>query len=251
MSHADTARHPTVPDLRLAATVIGGLALLLAVLFGLDWLLRKDTLPVRQVRFEGEFKRVTRAELEAAVMETVRGNVLALDLDTVRARVEALPWVYSASVRRQWPHDVHVRFTEERLVARWGANAWLNHEGGVVEVNADDLPTDAPRLEGPEGTGPIVLRHFDEFNRLLAPAGLAATRLVLTPRRTWELELNGGLRLVIDRHAPHAKLTRFARVYALWLAPQAARLRQLDLRYTNGFAVAWRSGTEVSYGEKR
>ena len=161
---------------------------------GTDRLLRTDNFPVRHVQFEGEFKHVAQQELQAAVMSVVQGNFFLLNLDAVKARVESLPWVYMASVRRQWPQDVYVRFTEQQLAAFWSEGAFLNQAGDVVRVKADDLPAEFPRLEGPEGTGAQVLERYKSLGRILAAAGLKLERVTLTPRRTWRLGLSNGNR---------------------------------------------------------
>ena len=240
MSSADTTRAKNeegISLLKAAVLLFSLLAGLLALAFGADWLLRTDNFPVRNVRFEGEFKHVTQHELEAAAMNVVRGNFFLLNLDAVKARVEALPWIYQASVRREWPQDVHVRFTEQQLAARWGDGTFLNQAGDVVRVTLDDASPELPRLEGPEGTGPQVLENYRKFGQILAVVGLKLERIALTPRRVWRLELADGMVLVLDRDQPEYKLERFARVYAQSLKNQAVEIAQVDLRYANGFAV--------------
>jgi cell division protein FtsQ len=274
MSDADSARRDTDESISLfkAATLLFALLfVLLTLAFGADWLLRTDNFTVRHVRFEGEFKHVTQQELQAAVMNVVHGNFFLLNLDAVKARVESLPWVYKASVWRQWPQDVYVRFTEQQLAAYWSGGAILNQAGDVVRVKADDLPAEFPRLEGPEGTGAQVLEHYKSLGRILAAAGLKLERITLTPRRTWRLVVTNGdvhgrtsvgrsqlpasrdistslygtggrmpgatITIVLDREQPERKLERFARVYAQSLALLASDIRQVDLRYANGFSV--------------
>ncbi|MDH5511683.1 MAG: FtsQ-type POTRA domain-containing protein [Gammaproteobacteria bacterium] len=213
------------------------LSILLVLAFGADRLLRTDSFPVRNVRFEGEFKHVTQKELENAVVKAVRGNFFLLNLDAVKSRVESLPWVYQASVRRQWPQDVHIRFTEQQLSARWGDGAFLNQAGDVVRVAPDEPATGLPRLQGPEGTGPQVLEYFKRLGQILAVAGLKLERMTLTPRRVWRLDLADGMAIVLDQDQPEYKLERFARVYAQSLRRQAEGIGLVDLRYANGFAV--------------
>jgi len=245
MQGVETTRRNTEEGMGLfkaAALLFSLLFVLLVLAFGVDWLLRTDNFPVRHVRFEGEFKHVSQQELQTAVMDVVHGNFFLLNMDAVKARVEALPWVYKASVRRQWPQDVYVRFTEQRLVARWGEGAFLNQAGDVVRVSGNDLPTGLPQLEGPDGTGSQVLEHYKSFGRILAAAGLKLERITLTPRRSWRLVLAGGMSIVIDRGQPEYKLERFARVYVKTLMPLASDIRHVDLRYTNGFALQQVSG---------
>ena len=223
--------------IRAAVLLFLLLFVLLVLAFGADWLLRTNNFPVRHVRFEGEFKHVTQQELERAVMDVVHGNFFLLNLDKVKVRVESLPGVYKASVRRQWPQDLYVRFTEQQPAAAWCEGAFLNQAGEVVRAKGDDLPVALPRLEGPEGTGPQVLEYYKNLGRILAAAGLKLERVVLTPRHTWRLTLANGMVLVLDREQPEYKLERFARVYVQSLMPLASDIRQVDLRYANGFAV--------------
>ncbi len=213
------------------------LFVLLVLAFGADWLLRTNSFPVRHVRFEGEFKHVTQQELERAVMDVVHGNFFLLDLDKVKVRVESLPWVHEASVRRQWPQDLYVRFTEQQLAAYWSEGAFLNQAGEVVRVKGEDLSVALPRLEGPVGSGPQVLEQYNNLGRILAAAGLKLERVTLTPRHTWRLTLVDGMVLVLDREQPEYKLERFARAYVQSLTPLASDIKQVDLRYANGFAV--------------
>ncbi len=243
---------------RAAVGVFIALTALIGVMLASEWLSRPELMPVRAVRFEGEFKHVTQEQLAATVEPVVQGNFMQLDLDAVKARAESLPWVYQAEVRRRWPRDLLIRVAEQQLVARWndyrdvggratpgavaGEASWVNHAMQVVRVTADDLPADAPRLEGPEGTQAIVYERYQEFGRVLAEAGLQIRALTLTPRRTWQIELMNGPRLVLDRVQPDRKLERFVRVYGQGFGRLGAGARVVDLRYTNGFAVEWQRG---------
>lgn len=222
------------------------LALLFLAVFsyGADWMLRAQNFPVRNVRFEGPFERVTPRELEAAVLDRVRGNFFLVDLEAVRTRVEALPWVREASVSRRLPRDLSVKFSEQRLVARWGEDAWVNAGGEVVRLDGAATPEGLPRLSGPEGSAAQVWSAYAGFHAALAPAGLRLTGVALAPRHSWRLEARTTegerLTLVLDDTAPRRRLARFARVYPAALAARAAGVERVDLRYTNGFAVEWR-----------
>lgn len=232
---------------KAAVLLFSLLSVLLVLAFGADWLLRTDHFPVRNVRFEGEFKHVTQQELQTAVMNVVRGNFFLLNLEAVKARVESLPWVYRASVRRQWPQDVHVQFTEQQLAARWGNSAYLNQAGDVMRVTLSDPSAELPQFEGPNGAGAQVLDHYKKLGQILAVVGLKLENITLTPRRVWRLVVSNGdtggripgatMIIVLDRDQPEYKLERFARVYAQALKHQGAKISQIDLRYTNGFAV--------------
>lgn len=234
---------------RLAWRAALALFLLAGCAYGADWLLRVENVPVRQVRFQGPFERVTPAELQAVVLPQVRGNFFLVDLDAVREQVESLPWVRRATVSRRLPQDIVVEFSEQRVVARWGEDAWLNREAEAVHFPRDPGLGGLPRLSGPEGTEAQVHAAYEDFRAILAPLGLALAGLELAPRGSWRLEAEAAeatrLALVLDDAEPRARLLRFAHAYPDVLAPRIASVRRIDLRYTNGFAVEWsgRGGT--------
>jgi cell division protein FtsQ len=219
------------------------LALFVAAAYAADWALRAENFPVRSVRFEGPFRHVTREQLERATLGAVRGNFFLVDLGAVQRHVETLPWVQQASVRRLFPNAIAISFTEQRLAARWGADAWLNADGEVVRVSGDDLPSDLPHLDGPDGTSAQVYRAFHEFRERLVPLDLKLVGLALSARRSWRLDLQPPearpFTIVVDHERPMPRLERFVRVYRAAFAGSQDRIRQVDLRYTNGFAVQW------------
>ena len=242
----------------LAVKLSLALALLVAGAFAVDWLLRAQNYPVRNVRFEGPFKHVSPAELQSVVMERVRGNFFLVDLDAVKQRVESIPWVHRAWVRRSFPNEIHVEFSEQQLVARWGSSQWVNSSGDAVRVPAATLPAEAPSLIGPDGTSAQVLAAYHDYAPELAPLNLRLSRLTLTPRRTWQLELTPAeaptttpFVLRLDDEQPQQRLRRFARVYRQALASAATDLRVVDLRYTNGLAVEWRTPAAVRAADTR
>lgn len=230
------------------------LALFVAVVLAVDWTLRAEHFPVRNIRFEGEFNHVTVQQLEDAVLDVARGNFFSVDLETVRRRVEALPWVYRASVWRQWPRDIYIGYTEQRLVARWDdvegpisdstakESKWVNESGETIALAANAASSDLPRLDGPKDTAPQVLAQYRQLVQILGGSGLSLRRLILTPRRSWRIEMDAAghtIMAVLDRDEPEKKISRFAHVYSGRLVHQARAIKRVDLRYANGFTVEW------------
>ena len=94
-----------------------------------------------------------------------------------------------------------------------------------------------PELRGPEGTHAHVLARYQDFSELLQPVSMRIVGLTLTPRRTWRLQLDSGVTLILEREDPDAKIKRFARVYRHVLAKHETKIKQVDLRYTNGLRM--------------
>ncbi|MGH8211953.1 MAG: cell division protein FtsQ/DivIB, partial [Rhodanobacteraceae bacterium] len=62
-----------------------------------------DRWPVKQLQVQAEFKHISAEELRAAITPDLRAGFFALDLDRVRQRVAALPWVARVEARKRWP----------------------------------------------------------------------------------------------------------------------------------------------------
>jgi cell division protein FtsQ len=233
-------------SLRAAAVILLLVAAMVAGLFGLDHLLRPGTFPVRSVSLEGQFKHVDQQQLASAMVPVVTGNFYLLDLEAIKRHAESVPWVHQVSVRRLWPDGVYIRFTEQVLAARWGESAWVNSAGAAVDLQGREGVEGLPQFQGPEGTQAELLQQYTRLSEILTPAGLRIVTLTLTARRTWTLGLDNSITLVLGRDAPAEKVARFARLYPGTLAAQSARIKQVDLRYTNGFAVQWQNANTDS-----
>lgn len=214
------------------------------VLIAADWLLKPATYPVKRISFGGPFQHVNQRQLESAVLQTLSGSFITADLNAAQEQVTALPWVHQAWVSRRWPNAVHVQFSEQNFVARWGARAWLNNTGVAVLLPQGDGPTDVPLLQGPTGSELKVWRRYQKLQAPLAAAGLTIVQLELTQRRMWKLKLQSGIELVIGRREIDERIARFISIYP-FLLKKKGRINRVDLRYANGLAAAWADGRQT------
>jgi cell division protein FtsQ len=201
------------------------------------WLLtRPGALPIRSVRIEGEFARVTRDELQQAIAEAASGDLFSVDMGAIQRAALALPWVHHVTVRRVWPDGLRVSVTEQRAAAIWNTRGLLNEDGVAFYPDQASLPALA-ELTGPPGSERLLLGHLRAVQKMLAPLKLEVTRLTLDERRALSAALDNGTELILGRDEIYARVTRFTRMYPL-LAGRGA-MQRADLRYSNGLAVRW------------
>jgi cell division protein FtsQ len=219
----------------IAGAFVGVAAFAFAIVGG--WLLlRSELFPVRQIEVKTALQRTTKAEIEAAVRNRVSGNFFAMSPAEVRAGLERLPWVRSASVRRIWPDRLEVALEEHAVLARWGDDALINTHGERFSGKTDQA---LPLFVGPGGTELEVARRYARFAQLVAPLGAPLERVVLTPRFAWQLRLESGLNMMLGRDADAAeeRLRRFVAAYEITLGKMKRKHEYVDLRYPNGFAL--------------
>ncbi len=224
---------------------LSGLLLLamlgLTTAWGMRWLSDPYRFPLDVVEVKGEFKYLHKPILQAAVAPRAAGGFFTVDVDSVRAAAEDLPWVERAKVRRIWPATLRVHITEQQPVARWNGDGYLNDAGEAFTPQSGQSPAGLPQLAGPAGQAPRVLRRYRQASRALQALGVKVTHLAMDRRRAWSLQLDNGVQLKLGRARPWNRLQRFVRAFPGVFAGRLADLKSVDMRYSNGFSVHWQS----------
>jgi cell division protein FtsQ len=241
-------------------------AMLLVSYAALRYAVRLPAFPLREVLITHALAHVTPEQIEAIVAREVKGNFFTLDLERARAGFEKLPWVRNVNVRRQWPDRLEVSLEEHVPLGRWGATALVNTYGELFAAAYDTRPAaptqsssapvaraqaDLPVFVGPPGSAKEIAIQYGYFSRSLAPLGLTAVQVQVSPRRAWQLRLANGVTLQLGRENVEARLDRFISVYARTVASLQRRINYVDLRYPNGFAVGIPELAHAQPGEPR
>jgi len=200
-----------------------------------------DLLPVQIMRMEAIPQRVSSDEILQAARDGMRGNLVTVDIDRVRQSMEKLPWVRSVSVRREFPGRLAVKLEEHQVLARWNSSMLVNLQG---EVFAAQTKQELPEFVGPEGTSSEVTAYYAKFTQQLSVVDLQMTQVNLSARHAWQLRLVNGVTLELGREDVQQRLDRFVKVYPYTIASEQDKLKYVDLRYRNGFAV----GGQVKQG---
>lgn len=225
--------------LRLSGWVLAVALVLLPVVAVLEGWIGSDRWPLRTLRVHGEFERVDEAKLRQTLLPFAQPGFFAVELRQAQDAVAALPWVEHAEVRKRWPDVLEVTVVEHRPFARWGADQLLSDHGRLFPAAGIQVPAGLPRLSGPDGRVADVVALYNEARALFAPTGLDVEDVVLDARGSWTLSLTGGARVLVGRQDAQSRLARFARIAPRLLADAERPLARADLRYTNGFAIAW------------
>lgn len=170
---------------------------------------------VREQRIEGREK--TPEPLLKAAIGTAPGDpILTLDLAAMRARIETINWVQSATVERRLPGTLVIRVTERSPFAVWQHNGvfrLIDRAGGVVSDS--DVAAFAGQLPLVVGSGApaaaAALLDALEKEPTLQPRVAAAVRI---GDRRWNLRMNNGTDVLLPEGAEAAALARLAELQA-------------------------------------
>ena len=198
----------------------------------------QKVLPISSVKIEGEFKYLDKEQLRQQAMPIVNGGFFTVDLAAVRDVLISLPWVEDVSVRRQWPDHLLVRVMEKKPVVYWGEKSVLSAKGDLF-VPEKKLTENLPHLIGPLGLHKTMFQELARMQAWLLETGLQIQSMNLDERRSWTLKMKDGIELRLGREKMHQRLQRFASVYKNNFQSEIRKIKHIDMRYTNGFAVAW------------
>jgi cell division protein FtsQ len=224
-------------NLRAIFASIAALILLaIGVAFGRQML----ELPVEKLEIEGNFQRVSKLEIEAAA-DALGRSLLSVDLDAIRRRVESLPWVDEARLRRIWPDTLKIAFREHRAAARWGEAGLLNIRGELFAEDVLQEYRELPKLDGPAGSHRRVADRYLRVRELLPGTRLMLDSIRMDDRGAFTIEFVSGLTVRIGRDNVDERIDRFFEIALGRLDAEVAEVAYVDMRYANGFAVGWRT----------
>lgn len=249
------ATTPLPADIRLmngAATALFTLFALALLAAGLLWLSRSPWFTIRGIEVEGDLQHNSVSTIRANAASRLSGNFITMDLDSARAAFEAVPWVRTATLHRQWPDRLVVRLVEQQPAALWlsedGNDRLVNEQGEVFEANLGDVEDDAlPEFEGPDGSAAQMLVVYRRLQPLFSAAGMGLSSLGLSNRGSWRATLDSGAEVDIGRGSDDELLARCAR-FVRTFGEVAARfpkrpLAHADLRHVDGYALRLRGIT--------
>lgn len=204
--------------------------------------------PISVINVEGDLQYIDRDSVHESIAPYLSESLLTIDLEALRADLLAMPWVASAAVTRVWPDQLVITLDEHLPVARWGDAALLNNAGRAFLPERIDRFEGLPLLNGPERAKRRVMQTYQQFNRLLRPYGHRVAHLELRDRGSWFLTTREGIEILLGQGDVVEKMQRFLTIDKLMLSERRELIARVDLRYSNGMAVAWREPATVQTG---
>lgn len=219
-----------------------GLSLLLCI--GLK-IMDPATFPIKSIKITGNYSHVDHQALQDAILPYMNKGFLWLDVNGLKEELVQIPWVATADVKRIWPNVLQINITERTPIAHWNNNELMTSDGVVFNANGNIGSDNLPWLSGPPGQQENLLADYQFINQMLAPVGVHAVWIALTPRQAFELKLNNNMLLVIGKNDVVSRLQRFVSVYNTLFRNHENDVAYVDLRYSNGLAVRWKNNTNT------
>jgi cell division protein FtsQ len=158
-------------------------------------------------------RQVSREQIFAAAGVTESSSLLFLDVADARARLEAIPWIAEATVRKLYPDRLQITVTEREPFALWqmqGKVAVIAADGTTLSAKVEPRHTALPFVVG-AGAAAKARSFLAILDR--HPAIRDSVRAaILVGERRWNLRLKSGIDVRLPENDVESALTRLARL---------------------------------------
>lgn len=222
----------------VAATVV--------IALGTQAYLKLQSIPVERISVTGTLQHTQTEAVQKMVQPALQGGFLNADLTLLREQLEALPWIYEATVRRRWPNALEIHVVEQLPIARWGEEGFLNHEAVVFQTTREGSWDALPLLRGEQSDAHVLMARYQRLEELLQPLALQVAELSIDERGQLDAVLEGGTQLKLGNEEFVERVQRFVAVYQTELEARSEDLERVDLRYETGMAVVFSAPVQVA-----
>lgn len=224
------------------------ICLILLLAYGLIklnvWLEDEQQAPVQDIVLSGDRIFIDDKQIQMLIKQSQPGSFFELDVNQTHQTIEAMPWVYRASVRKRWPSGLEVFVVEQQPAAIWNGDMLLNQYGDVFDAQISSINSNStiqlPNLYGPGGSEQTALQGYRNMQSLLETSDLYIVEMFLSERFAWNVQLNNGIKLNLGRTEFIDRLQRFVDLLPL-ISQQDKQVDYVDLRYDTGLAVGWKT----------
>lgn len=142
-------------------------------------------------------------------------SLIGFDADAARLRLEALPWVKSAAIRKTYPRTLNVAVVEREPFAVW------QHDNQLTVVERDGKPITEYRGRG-KSPWPLVVgfgapEHAADFAQVMTGFPDLAARVkgyIRVGDRRWDVKFDSGVTVRLPDDKPEAALAELSRLQA-------------------------------------
>ncbi len=165
---------------------------------------------IENVKITGQ-SETSEVDVLAALDIGTYPSLLTLDLDAARARIEKLPWVKEATLKKLFPDTVEISVVERTPYATWQngeAVSLVDRSGQVIADDTSERYNDLPHVVGVGAAA-----RAGDYAALIAtqPAIAAHARAgILVSGERWTIVLDNGIELMLPSADPAGALATIA-----------------------------------------
>ena len=195
---------------------------------------------ITKISIIGDLNHVSRSSLTDMLRNKVKSGYISTDLNELKNALQTDPWIEKVKIRRVWPSSLEITIIEETPIARWGVEGFLNSMGKQLTISDKSKLVNLPLLKTDFLTAEKMMKQYQIFSEQLFLSGLKIVELEYDRFGSWRISTTNSIQIFLGRDGFSEKLKRFNQAWLSALRERLNDIDHVDLRYSNGLAVAWR-----------
>ena len=158
----------------------------------------------------------------------------------MKKEIENVAWIRLAHVRRVYPDEIEIYIIEHIPIAIWNDKMFLNDLGEIFFAN--DIDIKLPKIYSTNDRNKIIFKYFVVFSNNLIKNNIhhSVIKMDENNRRSLTIKLSSNIIIYLGSNDIMNKIDTFFKVYNSLNSSDLTKIRYIDMRYSNGFAVGWK-----------
>ena len=205
-------------------------------------LLQTVNKPIGKLQVNAGLEHITLPMINEQIAPWFPDGYMTLDVNAIKDKLHSMVMVANVSVEKVWPDTLKIHIEEERPVAIWNDKSMLSEKGDILPVALKQLQL--PKLNGTSQESKMVMQHFLLFNRWGKRHQIELVAIKHSSAG-WLLKYKTGLTIWLDNVTAMNGLQQLDSVIEQF---DLTRIKRIDMRYEQGFAVAWKDSMSQAQG---
>lgn len=192
---------------------------------------------ITSINIEGDFKRVSKKGIEIVVLELKNQGFLTVNQSKYKDKLEAIDWVKSVKINKQWPNTINLIVEEHDVIGLWNERLLLNSAGELYVLDQRVVPDELIQFFGPEDRENEVYRRYKLYNDELVTRGILIEEIELDLRGSWVITVRPSIKIKLGEENTEERFERFLTIWDQSLLENFELISYIDLRYSEGFVI--------------
>lgn len=225
---------------KFAAKALGFIVFIYLLTLGFNQFKTANYFAIKEVQVVG-VRHSDHQAIQNLLLPLVNKSFFMVDVDLIKDRLMQFAWISTVSVKRVWPGQISIQVTEKNPAARWNDQSLLSTMGEIFTPIVSEFPSGLPQFIAPDGEQIHMLEYYAQLTHILKPLHLKVTRFELSDAQSWDLVFDNGMKINVGYKDILTRVRHFVKVYPKIIGENANQVDYVDLRYSNGLAVHWKT----------
>ena len=211
--------------------------LIFFILFVFGFIYVSINQPITSINIQGDLKRVSKKGVEIVVLELKNKGFLTVNQREYKDKLEAIDWVKSVKINKQWPNTINVVVVEDDVIALWNKRLLLNSSAELYALDQRVVPDELIQFFGPKDRQNEVYTRYKLYNDELATRGILIEEIELDLRGSWVVTVRPSIKIKLGKEDTEERFERFLTIWDQSLLENFELISYIDLRYSEGFVI--------------